>query len=61
MSFPLDKEYTICPGCGCQYGHHNTLVDIETEECSTCCKKMNYQNTNLILAKDFISIKLSEI
>jgi hypothetical protein len=33
----LPREYTTCPGCGLQYGHHNTKVCIACEECSKCC------------------------
>ena len=33
----LPKEYTACPGCGLQYGHHKTSVCSTCEECSKCC------------------------
>lgn len=39
----LDKLYRIpskeisCPGCGQKYGHHNTSVCPDCQECSKCC------------------------
>ena len=34
----LPRKYCSCPGCGQEYGHHNTKVCANCEECSTCCK-----------------------
>jgi len=35
--YGVPKKYTACPGCGRQYGHHNTKICIECQECSKCC------------------------
>lgn len=41
----IDKKYQIpieeisCPGCGQRYGHHNTKVDLNSQECSSCAKE----------------------
>ncbi len=38
----IDKEYLIpiddisCPNCGRRYGHHNSLVETNTELCKPC-------------------------
>ena len=37
--YGVPREYTACPGCGQQYGHHKTKVCMSCQECSTCCKK----------------------
>lgn len=55
-----DKEYLVpkkmisCPGCGQRYGHHNTKVDLNSEECSSCCKLFGRKDTNYVDAKVFI-------
>ena len=56
----IDKKYNVpkdmisCPGCGQRYGHHNTKVDTESEECSSCVKQAGYDNINLVDADTFI-------
>lgn len=34
----IPKEYTACPSCGFQYGHHKTKVCMNCQECSKCCR-----------------------
>ena len=34
----VPKEYTACPACGFQYGHHKTKICINCQECSKCCQ-----------------------
>ena len=59
MSYYIDKKYGIpikeisCPGCGQKYGHHNTNVDLNTEECSSCAKERG-GDLNLVSSKYFI-------
>ena len=59
MCYNIDKKYGVpveeisCPGCGQKYGHHNTKVDINTQECSSCAKERG-EELNLTSAKDFI-------
>lgn len=42
--YQIDKVYGVplgyisCPSCGQRYGHHNTKVDVFSEECSSCVK-----------------------
>jgi hypothetical protein len=31
------RDMIACPACGRQYGHHNTRVCANCEECSKCC------------------------
>ena len=56
----IDNKYKIpieeisCPGCGLKYGHHNTKVDLISQECSKCCKEQNYEGTILVTATHFI-------
>lgn len=59
--YNIDKTYLVpveeisCPGCGQKYGHHNTKVDIHSEECSSCAKEFrNEKDIELVSAKDFI-------
>ena len=58
--YDIDKKYGIpikeisCPGCGRKYGHHKTKVDLNSEECSSCCKQYNRENVELVEAKYFI-------
>jgi len=58
--YNIDKIYGIpveeisCPGCGQRYGHHNTKVDINSEECSSCAKRFGYTPIELVSAKEFI-------
>ena len=55
----IDKKYLIpleeisCPGCGQKYGHHNTKVDIVSQECSKCCKSRD-EEVEMVSAKFFI-------
>lgn len=59
MCYDIDKKYGVpvenisCPGCGQKYGHHNTKVDVNTEECSKCAKDRGGE-LNLVTAKEFI-------
>lgn len=57
----IDKEYLIpveeisCPGCGRKYGHHNTKVDVKSEECSACAKEFrDSKDMELVEASYFI-------
>ena len=56
----IDKKYKIpvgeisCPGCGQKYGHHKTKVDIHSQECSTCVKKMKYKDVEFVDGDYFI-------
>jgi hypothetical protein len=45
-----------CPGCGLEYGHHNTKVDINSQECSSCVNKFKYKDVKLVSAEEFLSI-----
>lgn len=60
----IDSEYMVpmkyisCPGCGQKYGHHNTKVDIISQECSSCVKQWGYEEFDLVPASEFISIIL---
>lgn len=65
MCYDIDKKYGVpvkeisCPGCGQKYGHHNTKVDVNTQECSSCAKEFHDKKTlNLISAKEFIENNL---
>lgn len=55
----IDKKYGVpveqisCPGCGQKYGHHNTKVDLNSQECSTCAKERG-EPVELVSAKIFI-------
>ena len=59
MCYNIDKKYGVpvehisCPGCGQKYGHHNTKVDLNSQECSSCAKERGGE-LNLVSAKDFI-------
>jgi len=53
-TYLIPIEHISCPGCGLKYGHHNTKVDIHSEECSSCVKKMGYDNVELVDAHKFI-------
>ena len=35
--YGVPREYTACPGCGQQIGHHNTKGCLKCEQCSKCC------------------------
>lgn len=62
--YKIDKKYGIpvdeisCPGCGRKYGHHNTKVDINSQECSVCAEEFNYKNIELVDADYFIETVL---
>lgn len=55
----ISKKYRVpleeisCPGCGQIYGHHNTKVDLNSSECSTCVRYRN-DKTDFVTAKEFI-------
>ena len=51
--YGIPVEYISCPGCGQKYGHHNTKVDIVSQECSSCAKK--YKKVELIDAHEYIT------
>jgi transposase-like protein len=61
----IDKIYLIpikhisCPACGRKYGHHKTLVDTISQECSSCVKNFNYKDINLITATEYIETYLN--
>jgi hypothetical protein len=56
----IDKKYGIpvdeitCPGCGKKYGHHNTKVDVISQECSKCVALWKYDKVELVSATYFI-------
>ena len=58
--YVIDKKYGIpvdeisCPGCGRKYGHHKTMVDINSQECSKCTSDFNRENVELVTAEYFI-------
>lgn len=58
--YNIDKVYLVpveeisCPGCGRRYGHHNTKVDLISEECSSCVKQFGYEEIELVDSKHFI-------
>lgn len=64
MGYNIDKTYGVpkedisCPSCGQRYGHHNTLVDANSQECSKCAKEQNYKKQNLMSACIFITTVL---
>jgi hypothetical protein len=57
--YTIDKKYLVpveeisCPGCGQKYGHHNTNVDLISQECSKCCKSRD-DVVEMVSAKFFI-------
>ena len=57
--YNIDKVYGIpveeisCPSCGRKYGHHNTGVDIKSQECSKCAKEL-YKDVEIVSTKYFI-------
>lgn len=59
MIYNIDKKYGVpleeisCPGCGQKYGHHNTKVDLNTQECSSCAKERGVK-LNLVTVQYFI-------
>lgn len=52
--YGLPKKYTACPGCGKQYGHGGTKVDINSQECSKCAKERGYSDIKLVDVEEFI-------
>lgn len=58
--YNIDEKYVVlvkdisCPGCGQKYGHHNTKVDINSEECSKCAKDLGYKDVELVKSDKFI-------
>lgn len=36
-SYGVPRNFTACPGCGKQFGHHKTKVCMNCEQCSKCC------------------------
>lgn len=62
--YDIDKKYLIpkkhisCPGCGRRYGHHNTKVDIISEECSSCVKRFGREEFEFVNADFFIEKSL---
>lgn len=58
----IDEKYRVpvkqisCPGCGHKYGHDDTGVDINSEECSKCALK--YEDKRLVSAEEFIETVL---
>lgn len=51
--YMIPYEYISCPGCGQVYGHHNTKVDLNSEECSKCAKDRGNE-LELVNSKYFI-------
>jgi hypothetical protein len=58
--YGVPREYTACPGCGQQYGHHNTKICITCEECSKCCRCDGKEKEHLSL-KEGIEIMLERM
>lgn len=54
--YPRDE--ISCPECGYLYGHHNTLVDMESEFCLPCAKKRGFDNIDPVSAQVFIAYLL---
>lgn len=54
IKYSVPKEEISCPGCGLKYGHHNTLVDTISQECSKCCKERKYKETNMVSGTYYI-------
>ena len=52
--YGIPVEEISCPGCGRIYGHHNTKVDINSQECSACVKLFGYKDVELVDAKYYI-------
>lgn len=56
----IDREYGIplkeisCPSCGQKYGHHGTIVDLNSNECSSCVKEFGYKDTDFVDGEYFI-------
>ena len=46
--YGLPREHVSCPSCGQLFGHHNTKVCLNCEECSKCCS---------CAKKDFVSVE----
>jgi hypothetical protein len=53
----IDKSYLVpieeisCPGCGQR--HHNTKVDIESQECSACAKEFRKENELQLVTSEY--------
>ena len=52
--YKIPIEEILCPGCGLRYGHHNTQVDLISQECSKCCKDQGYEEIKLASATYFV-------
>lgn len=68
--YSIDKIYMVpiqdisCPVCVQKYGHHNTKVDIKSQECSSCAKEFrSIKDIELVSAEYFIEkvLKISKI
>lgn len=55
--YGLPKEYLTCPSCGFLYGHNNSKVCLNCEECSFCC---NCDNKNIKSINEAIPILLKK-
>lgn len=53
--YGVPKEEISCPGCGQVYGHHNTKVDINSQECSKCAENSEYPDIELMEADKYIT------
>jgi hypothetical protein len=51
--YGVPREYTACPSCGQQYGHHKTKVCMSCQECSKCCqcKTPDHQPASVAIEK----------
>lgn len=54
--YGVPRKYVSCPGCGQIYGHHNTEVCENCEECDRYCR---CNNKKMVNAKEFINTILA--
>lgn len=60
----IDKKYQVpieeisCPGCGQRYGHHNTKVDIHSQECSSCVKEFRDKKEIKLVSPEYFIEKV---
>lgn len=58
--YEIDEKYGVplkeisCPGCGQRYGHDDTGVDMNSEECADCVEQFGYKDVELVSASYFI-------
>lgn len=59
--YMIPKGLISCPDCGQVYGHHNTLVEVESELCKPCFIKRGFVDSPVyvkadIFIRDYLNI-----